>query len=115
MPAPTKTILLCCTLVAVACVTVFPAEVARSGVASAVGQPEDVFPIDVSWLSPLFLDVRLNNSAPMRFILDSASTWSMIRKKEANGLGLKITRSTALNGGGGEFRLDFARADLQVG
>jgi hypothetical protein len=77
--------------------------------------PLDVFPIDVSWLSPLFIEVRVNGSEPMRFILDSASTYSMIRKKEAEALGLKTTAGTTLNGGGGEFRMDFAKADLQVG
>src|SRR5947207_2913858 len=62
--------------------------------ANAVARPEDVFPIDVSWLSPLFIDVRVNGSAPMSFILDSASTYSMIRKKEAEGLGLRMASST---------------------
>jgi hypothetical protein len=51
----------------------------------------------------------------MRFILDSASTYSMIRKKEAEGLGLRMASSTTLSGGGGEFRMDLAKADLQVG
>jgi Aspartyl protease len=83
--------------------------------ANAVALPEDVFPIDVSWLSPLFIDVRVNGSAPMRFILDSASAYSMIRKQEGERLGLKTTSGTTLSGGGGDFRMDFATADLQVG
>ena len=83
--------------------------------AQVSGPAKDVFPIDVSWLSPLFIEVRANGSQPMPFILDSASTYSMIRKKEAEALGLKSANGTTLNGGGGEFRLDFTRADLQVG
>jgi hypothetical protein len=83
--------------------------------AQAPESPKDVFPIDVSWLSPLFIDVRVNGSEPMHFILDSASTYSMLRKKEAEALNLKTTNGTTLNGGGGAFRLDFAKADLQVG
>src|SRR5437762_6437989 len=87
----------------------------QEGAPNASAQPEGVFPIDVSWLSPLFIDVRVNETPPMQFILDSASTYSMIRKKEAEALGLKTKSSTTLSGGGGEFRMDFANANLQVG
>lgn len=86
-----------------------------AGFTKAAEPPKDEFPIDVSWLSPLFIEVRVNGSEPMRFILDSASTYSMIRTKEAQALGLKATNGTTLIGGGGAFRLDFAKADLQVG
>src|SRR4051794_20343595 len=63
-------------------------------------QPKYTFPIDTSWLSPLFIDVRVNGSDPMRFILDSASTWSMIRRAEAEKLGLKIVQSETATGAG---------------
>jgi len=63
----------------------------------------------------LFIQVRVNDSAPMKFILDSASTWSMIRKDAAEKLGLKPTRSETASGGGGQFQMDFASASLQLG
>jgi hypothetical protein len=92
------------------------ASLCRSSIlAQPAASPVGVFPVDVSWLSPLFIAVRVNGSQPMRFILDSASTYSMIREKEAESLGLKTTNGMTLNGGGGEFRIEFAKADLQVG
>jgi hypothetical protein len=78
-------------------------------------KPKYSFPIDVSWLSPLFIDARVNGSEPMRFIVDSASTYSMIRKAEAQKLGLKTSGGATLSGGGGQFDIEFAKADLQVG
>ena len=77
--------------------------------------PKYKFPIDTSWLSPLFIDVRVNNSSPMHFILDSASTWSMIRRSEAEKLGLKTIRTESATGGGGSFAMNFVRANLQIG
>ena len=77
--------------------------------------PKYVFPIDVTWLSPLFVDVRVNSSEPMRFITDSASTYSMIRKAEADKLKLKPAGGMSLRGGGGEFNVKFTKADLEVG
>jgi hypothetical protein len=77
--------------------------------------PKYKFHVDTTWLSPLFVDVRINNSKPIHFIIDSASTWSMIRDDEAKKLGLTTTRTENATGGGGEFTMNFARATAQVG
>src|SRR2546425_12964492 len=82
--------------------TVIAISTGAFGQAKAI-QPKYVFPIDASWLSPLFIEARVNGSESMRFILDSASTWSMIRRAEAESLHLKTTRTNTATGGGGEF------------
>jgi hypothetical protein len=77
--------------------------------------PRLTLPVQYVPGAPIFIDASVNDSAPMRFILDSASSFSMIRTREAQALGLNGGRATELNGGGGSFRMTFTRAALSVG
>lgn len=85
-----------------------------AGVALAQA-PRVVVPVQYSPGAPIFIDARVNGSAPMRFILDSASSFSMIRTREAQALGLTGDRGVDLNGAGGSFRMTFTRASLSIG
>jgi hypothetical protein len=74
-----------------------------------------VVPVQYAPGAPIFIDARVNGSPPMRFILDSASSFSMIRSREAQALRLSGDRGIDLNGAGGSFRMTFTRASLSIG
>ena len=88
-----------------------------AGIAAAQGAPQPPFTLPVQYArgAPIFIEARVNDSAPMRFILDSASSFSMIRVREAEALGLTGDRAMSLNGGGGAFSMTLTRAALSVG
>jgi len=48
----------------------------------------------------IFVSVRVNNSEPLRFILDSASTWTMLDAGQAAALGLKTEGRRTIEGAG---------------
>ena len=77
--------------------------------------PRVVVPVQYSPGAPIFIDARVNGSGPMRFILDSASSFSIIRTREAEALGLTGDRGIDLNGAGGSFRMTFTPASLSIG
>src|SRR2546423_13611009 len=54
----------------------------------------------------IFMSVRVGNSEPLRFILDSASTWTILDAGQAAALGLK-TEGRRTVYGVGENALDF--------
>ncbi|HZS07502.1 MAG TPA: aspartyl protease family protein [Blastocatellia bacterium] len=75
--------------------------------ASAVRQNPRRIPVEIPHL--IFASVRINNSEPLRFILDSASTWTILDAGQAAALGLK-TEGRRTVYGVGENALDFTFA-----
>ncbi|HEY3138179.1 MAG TPA: aspartyl protease family protein [Blastocatellia bacterium] len=64
-------------------------------------------PVDIPHL--IFASVRVNNSQPLRFILDTASTWTMLDAGQAAALGLKTEGKRSIESAG-ENRLDITFA-----
>lgn len=73
----------------------------------AVRQNRQTIPVQIPHL--IFVSVKVKNSEPLRFILDSASTWSFLDSGLATTLGLKTEGQRSLEGAGeNSFNVQFA-------
>lgn len=72
-----------------------------------------IIPFELYLNSLIFVEARVNDSAPMWFLLDTASTFSFLDTAKAETLGIKVEKvegqDTITGGGGGAIGISFGK------